>query len=253
MPSHEAGQAAFAAAVMQRVAPTDLAPLGVTAVGDLDRRFAVYRNTFAHSLTEALAARFPTVQRLVGADFFRAMAAMHVTETPPDSPVLQTYGTAFPAFLRRFPPVAHLPYLADVATVEVLRGQAYHAADATPLTPDAVQAALVRDPQDAVLTLHPGLRVVHTDHGAVSVWRCNQPGAVPAPVAPAPEAALIFRHAGNAVVLPVATATAAAVAALAAGTPLGRVPEVAIATALPPLLRHALILRVTAANPKGTS
>ena len=38
------------------------------------RRFAVYRNNVAAGLIRALEARFPVTRRLVGDDFFRAMA-----------------------------------------------------------------------------------------------------------------------------------------------------------------------------------
>ncbi len=259
MPSHHDGQKTFAAAVMQRMAPADIAALGITATGDIDRRFAVYRNTFAHTLTAALAARFPTVQRLVGADFFRAMAGVYVADHPPRSPVMQTYGADFPDFLRDFPPVVNLPYLPDVARIEVLRGLSYHAADATPLTSAAVQDALARGAEDAVLTLHPSLRILHSDHSAVSIWHCNQTAA---PARPAdlsgPEAALIFRQDADAVVIAVTPAAAGIVAALASGATLGTIaaadaapsdaPIASIADALVPLLRHALITRVTAAN-----
>ncbi len=38
------------------------------------KRFSVYRNNVRGALVEALAVRYPVVQRLVGKDFFRVMA-----------------------------------------------------------------------------------------------------------------------------------------------------------------------------------
>ncbi len=48
-------------------------------------------------------------------EFFRAMAAVHVRQSPPGSPVLNAYGQDFDAFIRTFAPAASVPYLADVA------------------------------------------------------------------------------------------------------------------------------------------
>ena len=80
-----------------------------------DRRFAVYRNNVQHGLSVALATRFPVIERLVGADFFAATARVFAAQHPPETPVLQDWGEAFPTFLAGFEPAAELPYLADVA------------------------------------------------------------------------------------------------------------------------------------------
>jgi Putative DNA-binding domain len=47
-----------------------------------DRRFAVYRNNVVAGLVDALARRFPVVCRLVGDEFFRAMARVYATARP---------------------------------------------------------------------------------------------------------------------------------------------------------------------------
>ena len=93
----------------------------MTAVGDPARRFSVYRNTVAHSMSKALARRFPTVLRLVGTAFFKATARIFVADHPPRSAILHEYGTELPDFWASFPPVAKVPYLADIARLEVLR------------------------------------------------------------------------------------------------------------------------------------
>ncbi|RZL87617.1 MAG: DUF2063 domain-containing protein, partial [Variovorax sp.] len=62
--------------------------------------FAVYRNTVMKGCIDALEANFPAVAQLVGRDWFRAAAALHVAQTPPCEPRLLHYGQDFPAFLR---------------------------------------------------------------------------------------------------------------------------------------------------------
>lgn len=199
-------------------------PGGVTAAApdEAARRFAVYRNNVMHSLTEALGRRFPVVARLVGDEFFRAMAQVFIARHPPASPVLLHWGEAFPGFLAGFPPVAGLPYLPDVARIERARGLAYHAADAAPLSPAEVAGAAI-SPEDLRLGLHPSVSLVASDWPAASIWAANQPGADPAAMrASGPEAALILRD--PALEVPVRAlrpGDAALVAALLEGQALG--------------------------------
>ncbi|MFV0386775.1 DNA-binding domain-containing protein [Paracoccus sp. (in: a-proteobacteria)] len=151
------------------------------------RRFAVYRNNVAHSLGRALAQRYPVIERLVGEEFFAAMARSFIAVHPPRTPVLQEWGAEFARFLRGFPPVATLPYLPDVARLEWVRGLAYHAADARPILP----ASLARR---RVLRLHPSLSLLRLAHPAVSIWQANQPGQDGRVRASGPENALIWRQ-----------------------------------------------------------
>jgi hypothetical protein len=97
-------QAEFARSLLK----ADLPPPSVIRSSDgadPERRFAVYRNNVVVGLVRALEARFPVVLRLVGEEFFRAMAQVYVTHDPPRSPILFRYGSTFPdsspAFLRR--------------------------------------------------------------------------------------------------------------------------------------------------------
>jgi len=67
-------------------------------------RFEIYRVNVVSGLVRALATRFPATERLVGGAFFAAMARAFLRAKPPTSPLLMTYGEAFPAFLRRYAP-----------------------------------------------------------------------------------------------------------------------------------------------------
>lgn len=217
-------QAAFHAAMMAPDAPV---PPGLLAPGGrpAGRRFAVYRNNVAVSLTEALEATFPVVQALVGAEFFTAMAGVFLRAHPPASPVLAAYGAAMPAFLQAFEPVAGLPYLPDVARLELALCAAYHAADANPLRPDRLAGIDPLAFLDARLTLAPALRVIASDWPVVSIWRANAENGPPP--AMAPEAALVTRPAFDPRVHALPPGGAAFLAALGAGQPLGAAAEAA--------------------------
>ena len=196
-------------------------PPGLTAPGDLERRFAVYRNNVVHSLTEALRTRFPAVERLIGEALFGAIAAEHARTHPPESPILALYGARFPEALAEAPPLARHGYVPDVARLEMARGRAYHAADAEPLDPAVIAEAAGAGVEGLVLTLHPSVALLPSRWPMVSVWRRTQPGGADTPVAAVPETALIFRAGSNVLVEAVGPAEAAALSAILAGRPLG--------------------------------
>jgi len=162
-------QSAFARAVLDagEAVPGRLAR---KAGGTPARRFAVYRNNVYASLIDALANRFPIAMRLVGDEFFRAMARAYVEKDPPRSPVLLRYGEGFADFVADFPPAAPVPYLADVMRLEWAWHAAYHAADAEPLPLDALSAA-AEEAAVARLTLHPSLHVVRSPYPVITVWQ----------------------------------------------------------------------------------
>lgn len=160
---------------------------------EVERRFAVYRNNVAVSLTQALATRFPVTQRLVGEAFFAALARLYSDRHRPRSPILAEWGDNFAAFVAQFPPLAAYPYLGDVARIEYARGRAFHAADALPVDP-AVLVAF--DPDKVRLVLHASVMVLGLDHPGVSIWARHQPGGHEVPLATGAQTALILRDSG---------------------------------------------------------
>lgn len=159
--------------------------LSRTAGKTPSRRFGVYRNNVYVSLIDALANRFPMAVRLVGEEFFRAMARTYVEQDPPRSPVLLRYGAGFPDFVSAFPPAAPVPYLADVMRLEWAWHAAYHAADADPL-PLAELSAAVERAAAARVELHPSLHVVRSPYPVITIWEIaaregeNEPARLPA-------------------------------------------------------------------------
>ncbi len=140
------------------------------------KRFDVYRNNVAVSLTDALETAFPVIHKLLGDDFFRAMAGVYLRAHPPSSALMMYYGAAMPAFLRSFEPVSHLPYLADVARLEIAIREAYHSADSTPIAPETLGALAPNDLMQARFTLAPALRIVTSDWPIHALWQFNMAG-----------------------------------------------------------------------------
>jgi hypothetical protein len=167
-----ATQREFAAALVD---PDCAVPKGLTAWNGRQpaRRFGVYRNNVAIGLIGALVSRFPAAERIVGEEFFVAMAHEFIRLHPPRSPLLLAYGDDFPDFVESFEPAQEIPYLPDVMRLETLRGRAYHAADAVPL--DAALVATIEPAGLAELTFmpHPSASVVRSAYPAVTIWAMN--------------------------------------------------------------------------------
>ena len=138
------------------------------------KRYNVYRNNVTVSLIEALAAIFPAVRRITGEEFFRAMARFHIRETPPNSALLFEYGRDFPAFIAAYEYAQDMPWLADVARIERAWLDAYHAADAEPLSPSALAAVPAERLADLVFTPHPAARIVRSRFAAVTIFAANR-------------------------------------------------------------------------------
>ncbi len=138
------------------------------------KRFAVHRNNMIASLVAALAARFPVVHKLVGDEFFRAMARLYVINEPPRSPVLLLYGDTFPDFVKNFAPATSIEYLADVARLELARGRAYHAADASPIDRSVFSSLRPDELAGLRIALHPSVSLVGSQFPIVSIWEAHR-------------------------------------------------------------------------------
>ena len=147
-------------------------PDGLLAA-DINERFAVYRNNVVHGLSRAMAAGFPATEAIVGAEFFAALAALYVRVSPPGSPVLLHYGDGLPDFLARFEPLAELPYLADVARLELAYTRAFHAADAASHPAHRLNDIAADRIGVVRIALHPSLQVLRSVHPVADIWAMN--------------------------------------------------------------------------------
>jgi hypothetical protein len=184
--------------------------------------FAVYRNTVIKGCIDTLAANFPTVQRLVGEQWFRSAALEYARATPPSAVSMMTYGDNFPQFLAQFPPAAELPYLADVARLDRFWIAAHTAADDIRLDA-AVLGALA--PQALAQTV---LRPRASTHWqwfaqcpAYTIWSVNRAQQeMPGDLAWIAEGALLTRREGVVCWQPLDLGGCELLNACAAGLPL---------------------------------
>lgn len=214
--NHAAIEAEFAAALADPARPVP--GWARSPRGDVDaRRFAVYRNNVHVGLVGALRSKFPVTARLVGEDFFSAMARVFVGIEKPTSPLLAEYGAGFPDFIAGFEPARSVRYLPDMARLEIAWTEAYHAADAAALG----VAALAARPQDDLLAIafrpHPAARLVSSRYPVGSIWSANQAETVAPVSGKGPESVLVTRPDAEVTLRVIAEADAAFCGALLAG------------------------------------
>lgn len=216
-------QAVFAAALLN---PSDPCPAGLKAWNGSDptARLAVYRNNVVSSLIDALADTCPVVQELVGVEFFRAMAGVFVRQAPPSSRILAHYGDGFAEFIEGFEPARSVPYLADVARLELAYVRAYHAADVEPVSDEVIGLALTSGDRigELCLVCHPSVTVLRSPYAVVSLWAAHQGEGDHVAVDPDhAEAAIVLRPNLDVLVLRLAPGAAEFVAAIQEGERLG--------------------------------
>jgi hypothetical protein len=221
--------ARFATGLMNpaHATPVDVVgPRGKSAV----KRYNVYRNNVTVSLIDALAAIYPAVQRITGVEFFREMARSHIRATPPASLLLFEYGRDFPAFIEAYEYAQDMPWLADTARIERAWLDAYHAADALPLSPDVLAAVSPDTLGDLVFTAHPTTRIVRSAYPAVAIFAMNRVDGPATPLeSSAAEDALVTRPEMEVTVRLLPSGGAVFLTSLIAGETLGEAAATAFA------------------------
>ncbi|PZM16875.1 DNA-binding domain-containing protein [Rhizobium tubonense] len=220
-------QTRFAGALLDTDEPV---PEGLTSWNGPrpERRFRVYRNNVAVGLIGALASRFPMAEKIVGEEFFAAMAHEFIRLHPPRSPLLLNYGDEFADFVETFEPAESVGYLPDVIRLEAARGRAYHAADAAPLDTSAFASLPAERLPSLTFTLHPSASIVRSRHPAVTIWAMNVGEMTLTPIEDwAGEDALIVRPQMTVLVQRLPPGGAAFLQALADGAELGTAMELA--------------------------
>lgn len=167
--------------------------------------FSVYRNTVVKGCIDALSANFPTVERLVGTEWFRAAAALYVHQSPPTDSRLLHYGLDFPAFLDAFEPAQQLPYLANIARIDLAWTEVHAAADDPGFDVASIAGLAPDELGRTVLALRSAVRWRwFAGQPVYTIWRCNREAVdMPAELDWSGEGALLTRPSGGVIWQPI--------------------------------------------------
>jgi hypothetical protein len=166
-------QRAFHAAIFHNA--TDLAK-EITKRHGLsgDTRIHIYRSSVLGIQTDALAAVYPVIQRLVGEKFFKTLGRDYLSKHPSPSGDLHDLGAEMPEFLSTLPAVSELPYLKDVARLEWAWHRVFHAADDTNLDLQSLADISADNQESIVFSLRKGARLLESDYPIHRIWEVNQ-------------------------------------------------------------------------------
>lgn len=140
-------------------------------------RFKIYQNNCIMGLIKALAGNYPVCERLVGGEFFCAMAEIFIRENPSTHFSLNDYGTGFSQFIQDFPPLSHLKYLPDVAKLEWMVHQLLLSplASAPRWDIHTLQDVTPAQASELLLKLSPHLKLIASAYPIDRIFETNQP------------------------------------------------------------------------------
>jgi hypothetical protein len=118
-------------------------------------QFHIYKNNVFSQLTKALKNIYPVCFKLVGEDFFNAMAVTYIRENPSVFVDLNEYGENFPPFIAAFAAAQLLPYLADTAKLEWALHRIYGAPDSADFPFEKFAAVATENPDKIIFHLTP--------------------------------------------------------------------------------------------------
>jgi len=211
--------------------------------------FSVYRNTVLKGATDALLANFPTIERLVGSDWLKAAVAVHARRSPPTDARLLHYGADFPDFLDGFEHAREMPYLGDVARLDLLWTQVHCAEDDPGIEMSALAHLSPSELASSRLTPRAACRWIWLpDCPAYTIWRINREQLdMPEELDWHGEGALLTRKAGRLHWQAASAADCAFLDACAAHLPLDLAADRAIQVE-PTLSLEDLIIRLVSAD-----
>jgi hypothetical protein len=197
----------------------------------VERRLAIYRGNVVGAAAKALAAAYPVIEQIVGAEFFFGLARAHRLECPSTSGNLYDFGEHFADFLARFGPAREFPYLADLARVEWAVHRAALAADGGRIDMRRLAALSAAQQQRLRWRVAPGTAIVASGYPVVRLWALHQDGnerefSVDWQQG---ETALVVRHELAVSVAAISAAQAAFIDALIESMPLEAVAHAALA------------------------
>jgi hypothetical protein len=139
------------------------------------RTLGIYQSALREAVEAALRRIFPICAELVGEGCFRSIARTHVATHASRHPDLGRIGDALPGLVERLDFLASVPYLADVARLEL----ALHAAmdaPAPPPPPDPARLgdALAGAPDRWRLLLDPSVSLLASPHPVRAIWEAHR-------------------------------------------------------------------------------
>jgi uncharacterized protein len=195
-------------------------------------RLAVYRGNVYANYGKALAGAYPIVRKIVGEEFFDAMAREYSRASPSRSGDLNRYGEGLADFVAGFPHTKDLPYLPDVARLEWLVHRAHFTQDSPPFDPSPLHSLHAERFADLRPRLSAACALLRSPWPLGRIWTIHQydyEGAFEIDLNAGADRVLVYRAGWRARVLSLATGDFSFLASAAQGATLGAALEAGVA------------------------
>ena len=139
-------------------------------------RMQIYRNNIFSTLEETLKNTYPTVERLVGSDFFKTITSAYIDKYPACSLDLAQYGAHFSAFLDTLRHTQGIPYLPEIAQLDWAYQEVFFEKESSTLDLNALKQVPEAQYSSLKLQLLDASRLFAFKHPVLKIWqRCHQP------------------------------------------------------------------------------
>ncbi|MGZ3621094.1 MAG: HvfC/BufC family peptide modification chaperone, partial [Candidatus Binataceae bacterium] len=131
-------------------------------------RLEIYANAYFYRILDCLKEDFPATLATLGADNFHNLVTGYLIEYPPTEPSIAYAGRYMSEFLRHHPLSERWPFIAELARLERALTEVFHAAEAEPLSAEAMRSVAPEDWPAIMMRTHPALAIVDCE------WRVDE-------------------------------------------------------------------------------
>ena len=167
-------QSEFADSLFSEIDPKHLYDAILDNGLDAQRRINIYQNNLFISLTNALLAVYPVINKLVGEEFFSFATKEYIKRYPSQSGNLHNFGEYFSEFLGNFSPAEELIYLPDIANLEWAYHLAFHASDEHGIDIDALTKLSDTQLSNIKFKLNNSAFLIESEFPILKIWQANQ-------------------------------------------------------------------------------
>jgi hypothetical protein len=138
----------------------------------------LYRSAVSNALLGSLREIYPVCAALVGDDCFREIVRCYGPVRDASHPDLGRSGRALPAFLPELSFLDGVPYLADVARLELAWHEAFTASvPPSVIDPSKIADAVSHTPDEWRFALTPSATLIESEHPVLAIWEAHERAA----------------------------------------------------------------------------
>ena len=160
-----------------------------------EERMNVYASGYVARIRETLIEVYGTIRRTLGDGRFDEAAKAYAFRYPSQNYNLNFAGRHFPDFLKDFAPARPFPFLSDLARLEWLIWESFHAFDGPSVQSSELAGIALEKWENTRLAFQPSVRILASSWPVLDLWAAKQSPEAPPKggAAPRPQWILISR------------------------------------------------------------